>query len=228
MANLTRRQWLTMAPATLLLPGVIGAALAAPAKTAEPRGQFRGGYFPNCAMRTQDNRRVRFYDDCLKDKLVLVQFTYATCEGKCPLITANLVEVQRLLGDRVGRDIFMVSISLKPEHDTPQVLKEHAEMHGVGPGWTFLTGRRADVEALRRRFGMVDPDPVLDADPTRHTGMIRIGDVPRERWLACPGRLPAPAIVRTVLSIARPAPAGLKPGIGERERPAERWRPTRR
>lgn len=212
MASMNRRQWLAQAPAALLLAG--GADAADAAQPAAARGQFRGGYFPNCAMFTHDKRRVRFYDDCLKDKLVLVQFTYASCEGQCPPITANLVRVQQLLGDRVGRDIFMLSISLRPEHDTPQVLQEHVAMHGIGPGWTFLTGRRSDVEILRRRFGVVDPDPRLDADPSNHTGMIRIGDVPRERWLACPGRLPAPLIVRSILSIAPPPPAPPDPRRG--------------
>lgn len=198
MSEMTRRQWLALAG---LAPGAL---LPATAGAVEPAGRFRGGYFPNVEMRTQDNRPVRFYDDCLKDRLVLVQFTYASCDGKCPLITANLVQVQRLLGERVGRDVLMLSITLKPELDTPALLKEYAEAHGVGPGWWFLTGRRADVDLLRRRFGSVDPDPRVDADPASHTGMIRIGNEPYERWLACPGQARPEWIARSLLSIAAP------------------------
>lgn len=199
MNAMTRRQWLAL---TGLAPGAL---LPAAADAAEAAGGFRGGYFPNVEMRTQDDSPVRFYDDCLKDRVVVVQFTYASCDGKCPLITANLVQVQRLLGDRVGRDVFMLSITLKPEQDTPARLKEYAGMHGVGPGWSFLTGRRADIDLLRRRFGSVDPDPKVDADPARHTGMIRIGNEPYERWLACPGQAKPEWIARSLLSIAGPA-----------------------
>lgn len=179
-----------------------GALLPLPAPAASPRGRgFRDGYFPNFELRNQYDEVVRFYDDCLKGKRVLVQFTYVSCDGKCPLVTANLVQVQRLLGERVGREVFFVSISLKPELDSPEALRQHAAHFGVGPGWSFLTGRPDDIEVLRRRFGMVDPDPALDADPANHTGMVRLGNVPRERWLGCPGSAPAATIVRAVLSI---------------------------
>lgn len=205
MSSITRRTWLGSAGAAgfagaMLLSGRLAAANqpAAPA----PRGRgFRDGYFPNFELRNQCDEVVRFYDDCLKGKRVLVQFTYVACDGKCPLITANLVQVQRLLGERAGRDVFFVSISLKPELDTPEALRQHAAHFGVGPGWTFLTGRPADIELLRRRFGMVDPDPELDADPSNHTGMVRIGNVPYERWLGYPGAASPAAIVRSILSI---------------------------
>lgn len=206
MTSITRRDWLGVAgvAGVVLLPGALPAARAATPTTDVPaprRRGFRDGYFPNLELRNQCDEPVRFYDDCLKGKRVLVHFTYLSCEGKCPLITANLVQVQRLLGERAGRDVFFVSISLKPELDTPEALRQHAALFGVGPGWTFLTGRRADIEVLRRRFGMVDPDPELDADPSNHTGMVRIGNVPYERWLGCPGGAPAAAIVRAILSI---------------------------
>jgi protein SCO1/2 len=203
MSVISRRDWLGGAGAAGLAG--LGAAVLLPAAAGNappPRGRgFREAYFPNLELRNQCDEVVRFYDDCLKGKRVLVQFTYLSCEGKCPLITANLVQAQRLLGERAGRDVFFVSISLKPELDTPAALRQHAALHGVGPGWTFLTGRPADIELLRRRFGMVDPDPELDADPSNHTGMVRIGNVPYERWLGCPGQAPPAWIVRSILSI---------------------------
>lgn len=196
MPAITRRQALAGLAAGALLPRP---AAATPA--ASPRRGFRDGYFPNLELRNQCDQAVRFYDDCLKGKRVLVQFTYVSCEGKCPLVTANLVQVQRRLGARAGREVFFVSISLKPELDPPEALREHAARFGVGPGWTFLTGRPDDIELLRRRFGMVDPDPVLDADPSNHTGMVRLGNVPYERWLGCPGNAPPETIVRAIDSI---------------------------
>src|SRR6266849_2331475 len=109
----------------------------------------RAGYFPNVALRTHEDKTVRFYDDLIAGKFVVINFMYTGCGDICPAMTANLVEVQRLLGERVGHDIFMYSITLQPELDTPEILRAYAETFGVQPGWLFLTGARDDVELLR-------------------------------------------------------------------------------
>jgi len=106
-----------------------------------PREVIRQRYFPNLLLTTQESRQVRFYDDLIKDKVVLINFMFTSCDRICPRTTQNLVSVQRLLGERVGRSIFMYSFTLDPAHDTPQVLKEYARIHHVGPGWQFLTGK---------------------------------------------------------------------------------------
>jgi protein SCO1 len=86
-------------------------------------------------------------------------------------MTANLAHVQKMLPERIGNDIFMYSITLKPEEDTPEVLKEYAEMHGAGRGGLFLTGKPADIETLRRSLGFTSPDPEEDANKSNHIGM---------------------------------------------------------
>ncbi len=139
-------------------------------------------------MRTHDGRTVRFYDDLLRgDKTVLINMMYAHCAGKCPLTTENLVKVQELLGERLGRDIHMFSITLDPEQDTPEVLREYAEAHGTKPGWTYLTGEPKDIERLRRKLGFVDPDPQRDKDRSNHAGVVVYGNEAIDRWAACPG-----------------------------------------
>ena len=163
-----------------------------------PREAIRARYFPNVELRTHEDRPARFYDDLIKDKIVLINFMYATCEGVCPGITANLTKVQKLLGDRVGRDVFMYSITLKPEQDSPAALRDYAAMHDVGPGWLFLTGHPADVELLRRRLGFVNPDPRLDADSAEHIGNVRYGNEPRQLWAVCPGLAAAHWIVESL------------------------------
>jgi len=144
--------------------------------------------FLNVALTTHEGRKVRFYDDLIKDKTVLLNFFYTICtaEAICPLGTANLVEVQRRLGPRVGKEIFMYSITLDPVNDTPGVLKSYAKAFGVKPGWTFLTGEKEDIERLRRNLGYVNLDPVKDKDPSQHSGMLRYGVEPLERWAGCP------------------------------------------
>ena len=99
----------------------------------------------------------------------------------------------------------MYSITLEPEHDTPAVLRAYAREHRAGPGWTFLTGRPADVERLRRSLGFVDPDPDLDKDKANHIGNIRYGNEPLMLWAACPGMADAPWIVESISWVIRAA-----------------------
>src|SRR5262244_4555241 len=77
-----------------------------------PRERLAERSFPNVTLTTHEGKKVKFYDDLLKDKIVIINFMYIRCQGTCPGTTANLVKVQKLLGDRVGKDIFMYSITL--------------------------------------------------------------------------------------------------------------------
>ena len=143
--------------------------------------------FPNVLLTTHMGRRVRFYDDLLKDKAVVLNMMYADCNGVCPAITANLVKAQTLLERRGAHDIAFYSITIKPEEDTPEKLRAYAEMHGVRGKWLFLTGDPADVETLRRTLGYVDINPQVDKDKARHSGIVRYGNEPMSIWGACQG-----------------------------------------
>src|SRR5213080_3954627 len=163
MNDMTRRTCLALSA----LAPIAVAALTQPSRSDDSvssREVIRDRYFPNLVLTTHEGRRVRFYDDLIKDRIVTINFMYTQCEdGRCPLTMANLVRVQKLLGSRVGRDIFMYSFTLAPEHDTPTVLKRYAKAYGVGPGWTFVTGSPRDMEVLRRKLGFVWANPVRDA-----------------------------------------------------------------
>jgi protein SCO1 len=189
MATLNRRRWLTAAALTPVA-GALAARAADVTSTSagpSPRETIQARYLPNVVLRTQDDKPVRFYDDLIKDKIVTLNFFYTQCEdGRCPMATANLVRVQNLLKDRVGRDIFMYSFTLTPEHDTPAVLKRYAKAYGVGPGWTFLTGKPGDMEQLRRKLGFAWANPIRDARKASHTGTLRYGNEPLQLWSACP------------------------------------------
>ena len=191
MHDATRRNMLrllSLAPVAPLAGQLLAANSAvAAADVSSPRERIRRRYFPNVELQTQGGKTVRFYDDLIKGKIVTINFFYAKCEGICPTVTANLARVQRIFGERVGREIFMNSISLKPEHDTPAVLKEYAEMFKTKPGWTFLTGKLADIELLRRSLGFTNLNPELDKDKSQHIGNVRYGNEPLMLWAACPG-----------------------------------------
>jgi protein SCO1/2 len=137
-------------------------------------------YFPNVPLITQDGTTVRFYDDLLKGKRVAIDFIYTHCQYSCPLETARLAQVQRLLGDRVGKDMFFYSISIDPERDTPAVLKAYAQKFHAGPGWLFLTGRKEDVKLLSRKLGLL-VDPAVNRDG--HTPDLMVGDVATGQWM---------------------------------------------
>lgn len=164
----------------------------------------RAKHFPNFVLTTHEGNKVRFYDDLIRGKQVMINFMYAQCADICPGQTANLLEVQKALGEHVGRDIFMYSITLEPGRDTPMVLNDYAKGFGIGPGWLFLTGKPSEIEILRRKLGFVDPDPELDKNKTQHIGLVLYGIEPLDRWAACPALARAGLIANNVLSI-RPA-----------------------
>ena len=187
------RRMFFVAAATSLVPLV--SVSAAKARTLHQDG---AEWFTNVAVTAHDGTTFRFYDDLLKGKIVLVNFFYSECDELCPLATQNLAAVRELLGPRVGRDIFMYSISLRPERDTPERLAAYAKTYGVGPGWLLLTGKPDDIDLLRHRLGFVDSDPAQDADPEQHLGTVRIANEPLHRWIMTPALLNPAAIVRAV------------------------------
>jgi protein SCO1/2 len=145
------------------------------------RNGRHGNYFPNTELITQDGKKVHFYDDLIKDKVVAITMIYTQCKYNCPLETARMRQVQKELGDHAGKDVFFISISLDPEHDTPEVLHDYAEMYNAGPGWTFLTGKKADITALSTKLGLntpVDPE-YLDG----HTPALLIGNEKTGQWM---------------------------------------------
>jgi protein SCO1/2 len=180
-------------------------------KSIDPRERIRQRYFPDLVLTTHEGKKVHFYDDLIKDKIVIMNFMYAKCEGVCPPITANLVKVQKILGDRLGRDIFINSFTLKPQEDTPEVLKRYADTYKARKGWTFVTGTPADMETVRRKLGFTDPDPERDADKTNHIGNLSYGNEPLLRWGGTPGMSKPDWIVKMVSWVDWP-----KNGKGER------------
>ena len=111
------------------------------------------------------------------------------------------MKVHKHFGDRIGRDILMLSITIDPENDTPAVLKDYAARYGNKKGWLYLTGDYDEIDALRRSLGVYDLDPVIDADKTQHAGLLTFGNDKFNRWAALPGLMNARQIARTVYRI---------------------------
>jgi len=152
MDRLTRRQYLLMTGVPVLAGlGAYGAAerLLEPAPdraryrlagAVSARALLQQRHLPNVALVTHNGERVRFYDDLVKDKNVVVTFLSSHAPTESKTVTHNLRAVQRFFGARVGGDIFLYSIARTPRTDTPAVLRTWARRSGAGPGWRFLTG----------------------------------------------------------------------------------------
>ena len=138
--------------------------------------------FTNAVLRTQDNKEVKFYDDLIKGKQCVINMMYAECHGACPLVTTVLKRTYRDLKDRMGKDVFFYSISVKPQDDTPAALKHYAEMRKADlPGWYFLTGDPYDIETIRfRLFNMGHIG--VDVDFAMHSGTFRIINDATNYW----------------------------------------------
>ncbi len=173
--------------ALLLTIGIVMVLWAGPATEAS-RGTDHGGsvwgadYFPNVPLITHEGKTVRFFDDLIKDKVVAINFIYTTCPDACPMETARMLEVQDILGDRLGQDVFFYSISIDPEKDTPEVLARYMKNFQIGPGWTFLTGEDEDITELRRKLG-VYRDEANSKDLEQHNLSLVIGNQSTGRWM---------------------------------------------
>lgn len=161
--------------------------------------QWGANYFPNIALVNQDGKTLHFYDDVIKGKTVSINFIFTSCQGACPLETAKLRQVYTLLGDHVGDDIFMYSISIDPERDTPEKLKEYKKKYDIGEGWEFLTGNKAEINLLRKKLGMLrDEHQPLEEDLADHNVSLIVGNEPSGQWIKR-NPLETPQILATLL-----------------------------
>jgi len=142
-----------------------------------PRSAGGAAYFPNHVLVTQDNRPVRFYDDLLKNKIVLINFLFTTCKGACSPMTANLAKVQQQLGDHLGKEVVMLSVSVDPETDTPAALKKYAEGFKAKPGWYFLTGKKENLDWVLYKLGS------YVEDKNQHGLKLIVGNDATGEWL---------------------------------------------
>jgi protein SCO1 len=139
--------------------------------------RWGSGYFPNLPVVTQDGKTLRFYDDVIKGRQVLISFIYTNCPDICPLTTARISQLEDKLGDEVGRDIFFISLTVDPVRDTPARLKEFADAFGAGHGWLFLTGKPDDIKLINYRLG--DKSRTLDD----HRNEIVLGNDATGQWM---------------------------------------------
>jgi protein SCO1/2 len=147
-------------------------------------------YFTNVELIDQDGQRLKFYDDVLKDNVVVISFILTNCQGACPLMTRNLTMIRDMLPDTARGEINFVSISLDPVRDTPSAMKEFAQTHNADQdGWLFLTGKPENVNLVTQRLGTYTDD--LEA----HTTMLIAANVREAHWTKIPPNVPPNGVV---------------------------------
>jgi protein SCO1/2 len=167
----------------ILLTGLAANLAGSLVWAASPGSAWGANYFPNVELVTQDGKKVRFYDDLIKDKVFAINFIYTRCTDSCPLETAALRKVQQALGDRMGKEVVFYSISIDGDRDKPDELKDYAARFKVGPGWTFLTGRPEDVTFLRQKLGMYRNDGQAEKALNEHGISILMGNEHAGQWI---------------------------------------------
>jgi protein SCO1/2 len=209
---MTRRKWLTTMGSGTLVAGV-GAVAARgfdalgggsphhyqPVPASGPqsaRATLQQRHLLNLPLTTQDGKAVKFYDDLVKDKKVVLTFmnTDPKSLASSKTMSENLATLQKFFGDRMGKDLHFYTITANPTRDTQQVLKSWSSQYSNGAGWTFLTGNAANVDKLRHSLGFVDESGMNITDPNFSVGVLRYGTEPEMRWAHCQS-LSAPRVL---------------------------------
>jgi protein SCO1/2 len=159
------------------------------------------GPAPDFALTSQDGALVALA--ALRGKVVVVAFIYTTCPDICPLLTQKMVQIQDALGSDFGANIAFVSISIDPEHDTPEILRDYARAWGAKlQGWNFLTGSPEAVREVTHRYGTFAARNVQGGvDHTQLTSIIDRAGTVRVQYIGA--RFNPEEFRRDLLSLVR-------------------------
>jgi len=153
-------------------------------------------YFTDVELTNQNGQKVRLYSDLIAGKTVVINSFFSTCVGICPIMAATFTRIQNKLGDRIGRDVILISITVDPETDSPARLRDYAKSMSAKPGWYFVTGKRENVEAALAKLGL------RAASKEEHTSVMIIGNEPQGVWKKAFGLASADDIVKMVEDVA--------------------------
>ena len=174
-------------------------------ETATPAESPAKKYFSDVVLVNQNGEKMRLYTDLLQGKTVIIDSFLATCQGSCLPMNRNLQKVQEALGDRIGKDVYIISISVDPTVDTPPLLKEYAKKLDAKPGWYFLTGDKENVDFALKKLGQfVD-------NKQDHLNIFIIGNERTGLWKKAFGLAKSEEIVKVVESVVNDQQPPAKP-----------------
>lgn len=173
-----------------------------PSQSQEPDKQAAAQrYFTDVELVNQNGEKMRLYTDLLKGKVVIINSFFATCQGSCLPMNRNLEKVQQALAEHVGKDLFILSISVDPAVDTPPLLKEYAKKLNAKPGWYFLTGDKQNVDLALTKLGQ------FVNDKQDHLNIFIVGNERTGLWKKAFGLAPSDSLVKVVESVLNDKPA---------------------
>ena len=169
--------------ALILLAAITGRAQTEPAKapschapaSSAPAARSKM-VIPDVAVLDQHGNKLHFYTDLIKNKTVAINFIFTNCTTICPPLAATFAKLQKEMGDKVGRDVHLISISVDPVTDTPERLKAWGAKFKAGPGWTFVTGEKQEIDKLLNALG------TAVSKREDHTPALIIGNDSRGLW----------------------------------------------
>ncbi len=152
-------------------------------------------YFTNLELINQDGETVRFFDDVLRDKVVVINFVFTNCQGACPLMTFKLSQVRDQFEGEIGDPLQFVSLSIDPERDTPAAMKAFAQEHNADhEGWVWLTGNPDHLDNIIKRLGQ------FAEDVESHSTMMLAGNVSAAHWIKIqPYEMPSQIVQKIAL-----------------------------
>jgi protein SCO1/2 len=151
---------------------------------------------PDLELLDQEGRSVKFRSDLVQDRLVVIDFIYTSCGTVCPILSAVFAQLQEELGDALGEEVLLISISVDPGTDRPERLKAYAERYQAKPGWTFLTGERQTIDQLLSALG------TYAFDLSEHPPSVLVGNADKGQWTRFNG-FPKPQQIHQALAESR-------------------------
>jgi protein SCO1/2 len=183
-----------IAAAALVMSAIAFAASPCRAQSAEGASAAEK-YFTDVILVNQENKDMQFYSDLIKGKVVIINTFFTTCKSVCPPMTHSLTKVQEHLGERLGKEVHIISISVDPDTDTPPRLKDFAEKYKARPGWYFITGKKENLEMALKKIGQ------FAKTPDDHTTVMIIGNEKTGLWKKAFGLASPPALIEVVDSV---------------------------
>lgn len=151
---------------------------------------------PDLLLRDHEGRKVRFYSDLIKDKVVVLSFFYTSCIYVCTTQGKTFSTLQSLLGDRLGKSVFLISVTTDPAKDTPAQLKAWGKRYDVQPGWTLVTG---DVSEMNKLLLPFTGNP---AGGGMHLPTTYIGNAKTGVWTSAAGVFGAEDVLHALNNLA--------------------------
>lgn len=194
---------LLMMPVAGLAEAVQQATAARPASATDAAAAEEKArkYFTDLEVIDQNGKRLRFYSDVLRNRVVLINFIFTNCPDACPMATHKLIQVRKQMAEAVRDDVWFVSISIDPERDTPEAMKTFAKKHGVDESrWIFLTGEKENLDTIIKKLGQYTPD--IES----HSTLMLAGNTITRHWTRVMPMVPPEGIAQQMRSLVEETP----------------------